>query len=108
MQCLNRCISMNLTSEVKTVSLLELKGIMVKNIDNIADRGEKLELLVDKTEELNANAVSFKKSSRGLARSLWLKNIKITVILIVVVIVIIYFIVSAACGGLDWPCTKSS
>uniref|UniRef100_K1RNJ1 Vesicle-associated membrane protein 7 n=1 Tax=Magallana gigas TaxID=29159 RepID=K1RNJ1_MAGGI len=46
----------------------ELKGIMVKNIDNIADRGEKLELLVDKTEELNANAVSFKKSSRGLAR----------------------------------------
>lgn len=23
--------------------------------DNIADRGEKLELLVDKTEELNAN-----------------------------------------------------
>lgn len=86
----------------------ELKGIMVKNIDNIADRGEKLELLVDKTEELNANAVSFKKSSRGLARSLWLKNIKITVILIVVVIVIIYFIVSAACGGLDWPCTKSS
>lgn len=32
-------------------------------------------------------AVSFKKSSRGLARSLWLKNIKITVILIVVVIV---------------------
>ena len=24
-------------------------------LDNIADRGEKLELLVDKTEELNAN-----------------------------------------------------
>ncbi|KAK3100700.1 hypothetical protein FSP39_023943 [Pinctada imbricata] len=33
----------------------ELKGIMVKNIDMVADRGEKLELLVDKTEELNAN-----------------------------------------------------
>uniref|UniRef100_A0A2C9M262 AP-3 complex subunit delta-1 n=1 Tax=Biomphalaria glabrata TaxID=6526 RepID=A0A2C9M262_BIOGL len=53
----------------------ELKCIMVKNIDHLAERGEKLELLVDKTEDLSAN-------------------------------VIIYFIVSAACGGLDWPCTK--
>lgn len=85
----------------------ELKGIMVKNIDQIADRGEKLELLVDKTEDLSANAVSFKKTSRNLARSLWWKNIKITIIIVIVVIIVIYFIVSAACGGLDWPCTRS-
>lgn len=84
----------------------ELKGIMVQNIDQIADRGEKLELLVDKTEDLSANAVSFKKTSRNLARSLWWKNIKITIIIVVVVIIVIYFIVSAACGGLDWPCTR--
>ncbi|XP_041359054.1 vesicle-associated membrane protein 7-like [Gigantopelta aegis] len=84
----------------------ELKGIMVKNIDQIADRGERLELLVDKTDELQSNAVSFKKTSRSLARSLWWKNIKLTVIIVVVLIVIIYFIVSAACGGLNWPsCT---
>lgn len=84
----------------------ELKGIMVRNIDQIADRGEKLELLVDKTEDLSANAVTFKKTSRNLARSMWWKNMKITVIIVIVVIVVIYFIVSAACGGLDWPCTR--
>ncbi|XP_046583181.1 vesicle-associated membrane protein 7-like [Haliotis rubra] len=85
----------------------ELKGIMVRNIDAIADRGERLELLVDKTDDLSTNAVSFKKSSRNLARSLWWKNVKITVIIAVVVIVILYFIVSASCGGLSWPnCTK--
>ncbi|PVD35151.1 hypothetical protein C0Q70_06432 [Pomacea canaliculata] len=83
----------------------ELKGIMVRNIDQIAERGERLELLVDKTEDLSAHSVTFKKTSRGLARSLWWKNIKITVIIVIVVIVLIYFIVSAACGGLDWPCT---
>ncbi|KAJ8297728.1 hypothetical protein KUTeg_024259, partial [Tegillarca granosa] len=33
----------------------ELKGIMVRNIDQIADRGERLELLVDKTEDLSSN-----------------------------------------------------
>ncbi|KAI1234646.1 hypothetical protein IHE44_0003018 [Lamprotornis superbus] len=30
----------------------ELKGIMVRNIDLVAQRGEKLELLIDKTENL--------------------------------------------------------
>ncbi|XP_060065820.1 vesicle-associated membrane protein 7-like [Ylistrum balloti] len=85
----------------------ELKGIMVRNIDQIADRGERLELLVDKTDELSANAVTFKKSSRTLARSMWFKNMKITIIIAVIVIVILYFIISAACGGLDWPCTRN-
>ncbi|KAK0046013.1 vesicle-associated membrane protein 7, partial [Biomphalaria pfeifferi] len=84
----------------------ELKCIMVKNIDHLAERGEKLELLVDKTEDLSANAVTFKKTSRNLARSLWWKNVKLLIIIGIVIIVIIYFIVSAACGGLDWPCTK--
>lgn len=36
----------------------ELKDIMVKNIENITARGERLELLVNKTENLR-NTVSF-------------------------------------------------
>lgn len=89
----------------------ELKDIMVKNIDSIASRGEKLELLVDKTEDLSNNSVSFRKTSRNLARSMWWKNMKLTIIIVtisvIVVILIIYFIVSGACGGLKWPkCVK--
>lgn len=89
----------------------ELKDIMVKNIDSIASRGEKLELLVDKTEDLSNNSVSFRKTSRNLARSMWWKNVKLTIIIVtiavIVVILIIYFIVSGACGGLDWKkCVK--
>ncbi|XP_070553893.1 vesicle-associated membrane protein 7-like [Ptychodera flava] len=80
----------------------ELKGIMVKNIDTIAARGERLELLVNKTEDLEANSITFKKTSRNLARSMCIKNAKITIILVVVVIVIIFFIVSAACGTFNW------
>ena len=33
----------------------ELKGIMVKNIDQIAARGERLELLVNRTEDLQVS-----------------------------------------------------
>ncbi|KAK3738254.1 hypothetical protein RRG08_039665 [Elysia crispata] len=84
----------------------ELKGIMVRNIDQLAERGERLELLVDKTEDLSANSVTFKKTSRNLARSMWWKNIKLIVIISVVIIILLYIIVSASCGGLNWPnCT---
>ncbi|XP_078600792.1 vesicle-associated membrane protein 7-like isoform X2 [Branchiostoma floridae x Branchiostoma japonicum] len=86
----------------------ELKGIMVKNIDSIAARGERLELLIDKTEDLEATSVTFKKTSKNLARSMCMKNLKLTVILAIVIILIIYFIVSAACGGLSWPCTRKT
>ncbi|KAL1433777.1 hypothetical protein MTO96_012308 [Rhipicephalus appendiculatus] len=75
----------------------ELKGIMVKNIDTVTSRGERLELLVNKTEALSST------SSRNLARSMMIKNIKIAIIIAVIVLVVIYIIVSSACGGLSWP-----
>ncbi|XP_065845732.1 vesicle-associated membrane protein 7-like [Oscarella lobularis] len=84
----------------------ELKGIMVKNIDLVANRGEKLELLVDKTEDLSHSAMTFKKSSRGLARAMWWKNAKITILLVVIILLVIFFIVVAACGGFSFKKCK--
>lgn len=81
----------------------ELKGIMVKNIDTVTSRGERLELLVDKTEVLSNTSVTFRKASRNLARSMLIKNIKIALIIALVVLLLIYIIVSSACGGLSWP-----
>ncbi|CAL1291226.1 unnamed protein product [Larinioides sclopetarius] len=81
----------------------ELTEIMVQNIDSVANRGERLELLVDKTENLNSASVTFRKTSKNLARSMCIKNVKITVIIVLVMLVILYIIVSASCGGLSWP-----
>ncbi|KAF7287897.1 hypothetical protein GWI33_000244 [Rhynchophorus ferrugineus] len=80
----------------------ELKNIMVKNIDNLSMRGEKIELLVHKTDNLNNASVSFRQTSRNLARSMFWKNIKLYVIIGAVVLVAIYLIVSMSCGGLLW------
>ncbi|XP_050504160.1 vesicle-associated membrane protein 7 [Diabrotica virgifera virgifera] len=80
----------------------ELKDIMVKNIDNISMRGERLELLVNKADDLNQGSVTFRTTSRNLARSLFWKNMKMYIIIGVVVTVIVYFIVSISCGGLLW------
>lgn len=95
------------SSDVDTISkvhgeLDELKNIMVKNIDNIAMRGERLELLINKTENLTNNSLTYRKTSRNLARSLFWKNVKLYVFLGVVIAVIIYIIVSLSCGGLLW------
>ena len=44
---------------------------MTANIDVIMERGEKLDLLIDKTENLSANSVTFRTTSRNLQRAMW-------------------------------------
>ncbi|AWP12427.1 Vesicle-associated membrane protein 7 isoform 2 [Scophthalmus maximus] len=85
----------------------DLKGIMVRNIDLVAQRGEKLELLIDKTENLVDSSVTFKTTSRNLARAMCMKNLKLTVVIVLVCLVVLYVVVSAACGGPRWQsCVK--
>jgi len=77
----------------------EVKTVMVQNIEKMLDRGERIELLVDKTETLSSNAFKFKKSSTSLKRAMWCKNMKLTVLLVLIGLVVVYFIIVAACGG---------
>lgn len=85
----------------------ELKDIMVKNVDNIASRGERLDLLIDKTTNLSNNATTYRMASRNLARALFWKNVKIYVFIGITIIVILYIIISISCGGLAWQkCLK--
>ncbi|GAA6095096.1 vesicle-associated membrane protein 7 [Tachysurus ichikawai] len=85
----------------------DLRGIMVRNIDLVAQRGEKLELLIDKTENLVDSSVTFKTTSRNLARAMCMKNLKMTIIIVIVSLVVLYIIVTAACGGVTWPNCRS-
>lgn len=65
-------------------------------------RGERLELLVNKTENLTNGSVTFRTTSRNLARSMFWKNVKLYVIIGLIIAVIIYIIISLSCGGLLW------
>lgn len=42
----------------------EVKDVMIENIDRVLERGERIELLVDKTDKLSQNARKFEKSVR--------------------------------------------
>ncbi|ATY67216.1 vesicle-associated membrane protein [Cordyceps militaris CM01] len=71
----------------------DVRGIMTKNIESLLERGERLDLLVDKTDRLGGSARDFRVRSRGLKRQMWWKNIKLMALLALVIFIIILVIV---------------
>ena len=62
------------------------------------DRGEKIELLVDKTEKLETDAFRFKKQSTRLKHQMWWQNAKFMLLIVAVLALFIYFVCGLACG----------
>jgi len=85
----------------------EVKSVMVQNIEKVLERGERIELLVDRTENLNQTAFQFKKKSTQVKRRMWWKNAKVLVILIFVLLVIAYAAVAVGCKGLAFQGCRS-
>lgn len=54
---------------------------MIENIDKVLERGDRLELLVDKTENLQGNTFRFRKQTRRFRSTVWWKNVKLTYVL---------------------------
>ncbi|CZR40843.1 related to vesicle-associated membrane protein 722 [Fusarium proliferatum ET1] len=77
----------------------DVRGIMTKNIESLLERGERLDLLVDKTDRLGGSAREFRVRSRGLKRKMWWKNVKLMALLALVVFLIIMAIVIAIKNG---------
>uniref|UniRef100_A0A0A0M197 V-SNARE coiled-coil homology domain-containing protein n=1 Tax=Cucumis sativus TaxID=3659 RepID=A0A0A0M197_CUCSA len=67
----------------------------------VLDRGEKIELLVDKTENLHTQAQDFKTSGTKIRRKMWLQNMKIKLIVLGILIALILIIVLSVCRGFN-------
>ena len=65
----------------------DVKDVMVQNIEKVLERGEKIELLVDKTDKLNQQAFKFEKQSKRLKSAMWWKNVKMTIFLVAAALV---------------------
>ncbi|GFP94331.1 vesicle-associated membrane protein 721 [Phtheirospermum japonicum] len=77
----------------------EVKGVMMGNIEKVLDRGEKIELLVDKTENLRSQAQDFKTQGTKMKRKMWIQNMKMKLIVIGIVIVLALIIFLSVCQG---------
>ncbi|KAH8681233.1 synaptobrevin [Xylariales sp. PMI_506] len=73
----------------------DVRGIMTRNIEGLLERGERIDLLVDKTDRLGGSAREFRVRSRGLKRQMWWKNVKLMALLALVLVLIVSTIVIA-------------
>jgi hypothetical protein len=59
----------------------------VDNIERVLSRGERIELLVDKTGAMSGQARAFRKRSQTLRRRMWWRNTKLIALTVFVVVV---------------------
>ncbi|KAG6763406.1 hypothetical protein POTOM_030820 [Populus tomentosa] len=78
------------------ITLLQVEWF---GVGQVLDRGERIELLVDKTENLQFQADSFQRQGRQLRRKMWLQNLQMKLMVGGVVLVAILILWFVACGG---------
>nr|GMD48708.1 vesicle-associated membrane protein 711 [Ipomoea batatas] len=81
----------------------QVRNVMIENIDKVLERGDRLELLVDKTETMQGNTFRFRKQARQFRSSVWWRNVKLIVAVIVVLLVIAYAVLAFICHGITLP-----
>ncbi|KAI3459624.1 hypothetical protein Pfo_016287 [Paulownia fortunei] len=77
----------------------EVKGVMMENIEKVLDRGEKIELLVDKTENLRSQAQDFRTQGTKMRRNMWIQNMKIKLIVFGIILALALVIFLSICHG---------
>ncbi|KAJ4891487.1 putative vesicle-associated membrane protein 726 [Raphanus sativus] len=90
--CVDHPEEINKLSKVKA-QVTEVKGVMMENIEKVLDRGEKIELLVDKTENLRSQAQDFRTQGTKIRRKMWWENMKIKLIVLGIIIALILVII---------------
>ncbi|KAH1108433.1 hypothetical protein J1N35_012201 [Gossypium stocksii] len=77
----------------------EVKGVMMENIEKVLDRGERIELLVDRTENLRSQAQDFRQQGTQMRRKMWLQNMKVKLIVLGILVALILIIILSVCHG---------
>ena len=60
------------------IIFLQVRSVMIDNIDKVLERGDRLELLVDKTANMQGNTVRFRRQARRFRNTVWWRNVKLT------------------------------
>ncbi|KAK9280242.1 hypothetical protein L1049_013929 [Liquidambar formosana] len=64
----------------------QVRNVMIENIDKVLERGDRLELLVDKTANMQGNTFRFRKQARRFRSTVWWRNVKLTNVTLVLLI----------------------
>jgi hypothetical protein len=75
----------------------EVRDVMIDNIDKILERGERLEDMVSKTEELAEDANNYRTRTRKVKNRMIMRYVMMAVAVFFVILAIIIIIVMIAC-----------
>ncbi|ORY67661.1 synaptobrevin-domain-containing protein [Pseudomassariella vexata] len=68
-------------------------GVMRENINKVSQRGERLDALQDKTDNLAVSAQGFRRGANRVRKQMWWKDMKMRMCLIAGIIILILVIV---------------
>lgn len=68
-------------------------GVMRENINKVSQRGERLDSLQDKTDNLAVSAQGFRRGANRVRKQMWWKDMKMRVCLVICVIVLLVVII---------------
>jgi len=71
---------------------------VMEGIEKVIARGEHLELLVHKSDELQDNAFKFNSQAKKLKNQMLWRNVKMGLILFFIILIIVYIILAMVCG----------
>jgi vesicle-associated membrane protein 4 len=74
-------------------------GIMHTNIEKVVQRGEKLESLQSKTDDLQQGALQFKRGATTIRRQMWWKDLKFKIMIGIIFFVILAIIIASIAKG---------
>eukprot|EP00658_Telonema_sp_P-2_P078149 TRINITY_DN7247_c0_g1_i7.p1 TRINITY_DN7247_c0_g1~~TRINITY_DN7247_c0_g1_i7.p1 ORF type:complete len:227 (+),score=73.04 TRINITY_DN7247_c0_g1_i7:244-924(+) len=76
----------------------QVKDLLSKGIEKVIDRGEQIDLLVDRSQELSRDSYSFRRTSTDLKRAMMCQNLKMILIMTGGVVVALLLILMMFCG----------
>ncbi|CCE72706.1 Piso0_000297 [Millerozyma farinosa CBS 7064] len=68
-------------------------GIMRDNINKVAERGERLDSIENKTDNLAISAQGFRRGANRVRKDMWWKDMKMRMCLIIGVIIVLVVII---------------
>ncbi|KAI0021372.1 synaptobrevin-domain-containing protein [Xylariomycetidae sp. FL0641] len=71
-------------------------GVMRENINKVSQRGERLDALQDKTDNLAVSAQGFRRGANRVRKQMWWKDMKMRMCLVIGVIILLVVIIVPA------------
>ena len=102
-------VNIKTTEETLKEQLIDYKNIIVNTTDVLSERGGKMNVIVNKAEELSMGSFQYKKAAKKIRMNQKQKKLLLIVLSTVIALVVIYFILAIACDGFSLKgCTNTS